>query len=271
MKKVQISAILCICIFAAIAASLFPVFASQNEIDTDPQNTLVRSYIDYLASANTVENRKTTPTFSCEYPGMGTESSALPDMTLEDAEKSGLLSPALSQTNNTISRASHNYSVAVQQHNLIVSQFGETAWDNVTYTLEEIEPVDGTLGFKIVATGELITREKYDQLLRDYWNEIAVQEKVSYYDIFLSENEDPENIKNKRVDLITAHAENIPVKPVTVSDSKTYQVSLAFNGKTTSEDGYDRFHFIIDNRNGDWSVFQGLTWAEPYPEYPEGD
>ena len=76
---------------------------------------------------------------------------------------------------------------------------------------------------------------------------------------------------NKRVDIIAKYSHDIPVELVTVSDSQTYEVFLSFNSKTISADGYEDFHFVIDNEDGEWKVFQGLSWAEPYPENPTGD
>lgn len=46
----------------------------------------------------------------------------------------------------------------MRQHDLVVEQFGANAWDNVSYTLREIEPADGNLGYRVKSTGELLIK-----------------------------------------------------------------------------------------------------------------
>ena len=121
------------------------------------------------------------------------------------------------------------------------------------------------------STGEFVDKEEYEKLLYEYWEAAAAQEGISYGDLFLTEGESAENIANKRVDLIAKYSDAIPVEPVTVSDFQTYEVLLSFNNKTISADGYEDFHFVIDNKDGDWKVLQGLSWAAPYREDPTGD
>lgn len=168
-------------------------------------------------------------------------------------------------------KVEYHAAIAVQQHDLVVDQFGANAWDNVSYTLKEIEPVDGELGYRVKSTGKLVDKAEYEEILYEYWGNVAAQEGTSYADIFLTEGEPSENIANKRVDIIAKYSHDIPVELVTVSDSQTYEVFLSFNSKTISADGYEDFHFVIDNEDGEWKVFQGLSWAEPYPENPTGD
>lgn len=159
----------------------------------------------------------------------------------------------------------------MQQHDLVVEQFGANAWDNVSYTLKEIEPADGDLGYRVKSTGEFVDKEEYEKILYGYWEAVAAQEGTSYADLFLTEGESAENIASKRVDLIAKYSDAIPVELVTVSDFRTYEVLLSFNGKTISADGYEDFHFVIDNKDDNWKVLQGLSWAAPYPEEPTGD
>ena len=100
---------------------------------------------------------------------------------------------------------------------------------------------------------------------------MAKKEDVDYYDIFLPEAESPEKMADKRVDLIAKYSEGIPVELTTISDAQACRVNLSFNGEKTSAQGFGDFHFIIDNRTGEWKAYEGLTWAEPYPGFPIGD
>lgn len=168
-------------------------------------------------------------------------------------------------------KVEYHAAIAVQQHDLVVDQFGANAWDNVSYTLKEIEPADGDLGYRVKSTGEFVDKEEYEKILYGYWEAVAAQEGTSYADLFLTEGESAENIASKRVDLIAKYSDAIPVELVTVSDFRTYEVLLSFNGKTISADGYEDFHFVIDNKDDNWKVLQGLSWAAPYPEEPTGD
>ena len=192
--------------------------------------------------------------------------------SLYSIEQSGYLFPVIIKDIVAENKkVEYHAAIAVQQHDLVVDQFGANAWDNVSYTLKEIEPVDGELGYRVKSTGKLVDKAEYEEILYEYWGNVAAQEGTSYADIFLTEGEPSENIANKRVDIIAKYSHDIPVELVTVSDSQTYEVFLSFNSKTISADGYEDFHFVIDNEDGEWKVFQGLSWAEPYPENPTGD
>ncbi|MHA6484124.1 hypothetical protein ACX1C1_19710 [Paenibacillus sp. strain BS8-2] len=243
----------CICVMAIVVVSACKMPASI-ETPTMGKEEIIQEYISYLSEIGDPTKTKRDNAINIELPGMGTESSALP-----------------SQVDSTTVREDQYVSVAVQQHNLVITQFGPDAWDNVIYTLEEIDPVDGILGYRIISTGEFISESEYNRLLRKYWENIAKQEGITYYDIFLADGESVEGMENKRVDVIAKYSDGIPVEHTTISDAQTYSVQLSFNGDRLSNQKYENFHFIIDNRNGNWSVFQGLTWTEPYPEFPEGD
>ena len=177
----------------------------------------------------------------------------------------------LSYLSGSTDMASAEKGMKMRQYSLVSEQFGADAWENVSYTFEEIDPVDGTLGYRIVETGQIISESEYNRILREYWNDIAEKEGVSYYDIFLSDDESAEKMAEKRTDIIAKYSEDIPVQLIAISDTQTYRVNLSFNGKSASAQGFKDFHFIIDNRSGEWKVLEGLTWTEPNPEFPDGD
>ena len=263
-----VAALLCVVIVGtASAAGMSRAVVTTYEKKEDA----VQKYILYLAGSISMENAKGENFLYCETPGMAIEADALPTMTLDDAERERILKLGRAQTSVFTTRKNHYAAVAVQQHYLVLEQFGDNAWENVTYTFEEIDPIDGALGYRIIETGESIGAAEYDRILREYWDDVAEKEGVDYYDIFLSDDEPPEKMDDKRVDLIAKYSEDIPVELMTVSDAQTYRVNLSFNGKSVSTQEFEDFHVIVDNRSGEWTVFQGLTWAEPYPEIPDGD
>lgn len=263
-----------LCIAAVLlAVGVLAAYTQSKDIDVyTEKDTLVGAYINYLSKASSARAARENMNFLCESPGMGTLPMGSSMIDLDEAEQSGYLFPV---AGNDIAaekkKAEYCASIAVRQHDLVVEQFGANAWDNVSYTLKEIEPVDGELGYRVKSTGKLVDKAEYEEILYEYWGNVAAQEGTSYADIFLTEGEPSENIANKRVDIIAKYSHDIPVELVTVSDSQTYEVFLSFNSKTISADGYEDFHFVIDNEDGEWKVFQGLSWAEPYPENPTGD
>lgn len=264
--------LLCI-VGSLIAVGILAGYTPNANIDIyTEKDAVIGAYINYLSSASNVRAARGNMNFLCESPGMGILSMESSMIDLEEAEQSGYLFPVIIRDIVAENKkVEYHASIAVQQHDLVVDQFGANAWDNVSYTLKEMEPVDGELGYRVKSTGKLVDKAEYEEILYEYWGNVAAQEGTSYADIFLTEGEPSENIANKRVDIIAKYSHDIPVELVTVSDSQTYEVLLSFNSKTISADGYEDFHFVIDNEDGDWKVFQGLSWAEPYPENPTGD
>lgn len=270
-RQVITIVVVCVCLMAIVVAVSASNLSASIEMPTIGKEDIIQEYITYLSEVGDPTKTKRGNEVNIEGPGMGTESSALPTMTLEEAEKAGLLSPGRDQGKGTTARADHYASVAMQQHDLVITQFGSDAWENVTYTMEEIDPVDGSQGYRIVSTGELISRSEYDSLLRKYWENVAKQEGVTFYDIFLADDEPAEMMKNKRVDILGKYIEAIPVELTLISDAQFYSVHLTFNGERVSNEKFENFHFKIENRNDNWVVYQGLTWAAPVLEFPEGD
>ena len=281
MKKVSIHIgrtmrclIFLLCIVGVLLAiGVLAIYTPGKDIDIyTEKDALVGAYINYLSNASNARTARENMNFLCESPGMGILPMESSIVDLKEAEQSNYLLPSV--VKDIIAgkkRAEHHASIAVQQHDLVVDQFGANAWDNISYTLKEIESVDGDLGYRVKSTGKLIDKAEYEEILYEYWGNAAAQEGASYADIFLTEGEPSENIANKRVDIIAKYSHDIPVELVTMSDSQTYEVLLSFNSKTISADGYEDFHFVIDNKDGDWKVLQGLSWAEPYSENPTGD
>ena len=240
------------------------VFSAEKMLQEDA----ARDYISYLSGSIDLASAKKGSLLHCEFPGMSALTAALP---LEDSEREAVLKWANTEKVDSTTRIDYYAAIAVRQHYLVLEQFGDNAWENVSYTFEKIDPVDGALGYRIIETGESIGAAEYDKILREYWDDVAKKEGVDYYDIFLPEAEPPEKMADKRVDLIAKYSEGIPVELTTISDAQAYRVNLSFNGKKTSAQGFGDFHFIIDNRTGEWKAYEGLTWAEPYPRFPIGD
>lgn len=228
----------------------------------------VNNYIEFLSCAGSAEKIVNNNWLYTKLPGMGTNKTSLPDMTIDEAESEGFLGKAKELNALDSDLVAQHNSIAVQQHNLVVEQFGKDAWDNVSFTLELIEPLEGKLGFRLISSGKVVSEQEYERVMRDYWEKVAKKEGVDYYDIFLREDEPVEDMQNKRVDLISKYSSNQPAELTIISDAEAYRVNLKFNNLKVSDKGYKDFNFVIDNRNGNWEVFNGLTWTAPNREEP---
>ena len=277
MRPVGISfLLLCLIVFVAYVHQGHapdPSFQSATDPESMPttakvsytdKEMLIEAYINYLANAENPKAAEKNLNFLCNSPGMGTLSTGSSMIDLNEAEKNNDLFPTGADDIVTERlRVEYYAALAVQQHDLVITQFGDSAWSNVSYSLVESEPVEGTLGYRVISTGKLLDQAEYEKILYEYWEDVAAQEGITYDDIFLAEGEPVENIANKRVDIIAKYGENVPVELVTVSNTHTYEVFLSFNDKKTSLDGFGEFHFVIDNSRGEWKLLQGLSWAEP--------
>ncbi len=228
----------------------------------DLQN-LINNYISYIGG-----DFENADKIFCNHPGMEASEDLLPDTFLEDAEQNGLLDEKQQYSERLLTQARY----AAAQNALVKEQFGDDAWETVKYELVEEEPIDGALGYKVVETGELVDEKTYQLMNREYWTQIAESEGIGYYDIFLTSDEGPEAMENKRVALIDRYIDKEPVKAVRITEKQRFSVNLSFNNKTESESGLYNFHFYVEGseKNG-WEIRQGLSWSEKFPEYPEDD
>lgn len=151
-----------LCIAAVLlAVGVLAAYTQSKDIDVyTEKDTLVGAYINYLSKASSARAARENMNFLCESPGMGTLPVGSSMIDLDEAEQSGYLFPV---AGNDIAaekkKAEYCASIAVRQHDLVVEQFGANAWDNVSYTLREIEPADGNLGYRVKSTGEFVDKE----------------------------------------------------------------------------------------------------------------
>ena len=141
-----------------LAVGVLAAYMQSKDIDVyTEKDTLVSAYINYLSKASSARAARENMNFLCESPGMGTLPMGSSMIDLDEAEQSGYLFPV---AGNDIAaekkKAEYCASIAVRQHDLVVEQFGANAWDNVSYTLKEIEPADGDLGYRVKSTGEFV-------------------------------------------------------------------------------------------------------------------
>ena len=130
------------------------VFSAEKMLQEDA----ARDYISYLSGSTDLASAKKGSLLHCEFPGMSALTAALP---LEDAEREAVLKWANTEKVDSTTRIDYYAAIAVRQHYLVLEQFGDNAWENVSYTFEKIDSVDGALGYRIIETGESIGAAEY--------------------------------------------------------------------------------------------------------------
>lgn len=178
-------------------------------------------------------------------------------MTLEEAETVGLLKKGDRYVRSDESIASQ----ITMQHEIVKRSFGDNSWDSVTYTFEKRTPSDGRTGYIDRTSNKEITEKEYEELNRAYWKNIAKEHGITYDQLysFTDINSETEQFFSSH----TIYQDNLAGMPAayeTFADYELYWVNLAFNNKTTSEDGLEKFGFYISNKSGEWRVKSGLTW-----------
>jgi len=102
------------------------VFSAEKMLQEDA----ARDYISYLSGSIDLASAKKGNLPHCEFPGMSALTAALP---LEDAEREAVLKWANTEKVDSTTRIDYYAAIAVRQHYLVLEQFGDNAWENVSY------------------------------------------------------------------------------------------------------------------------------------------
>lgn len=174
-------------------------------------------------------------------------------MPLEEAEEKGLL---LKERTEEETRA-FMLRCFRDQRQFVAECFGGDPWSRAEFTMEESVATEGRSGYILAATGEEITEEEYLKINREFWQEAAAQEGLTYEEIF---PENPENWTFEGHTAFLKYLEDEPGKLHVFPDYDVYLVRLTFDGKAISDNGYESFRFFVSNKNGRWGVQEGLNW-----------
>ena len=233
-------------------------WASENK---DPKE-IATMYIEALANKDSVKIRE----MGIKSLGMDTAYLSSPLITLDEAEKKGLLKEASQhqKINAEIDK------LVTSQYDSVVNSFGKNAWDNVSFEFNKEEHLDGKIAYVEKKSNKQITEEQYEKLNRSYWEGLAKENGITYEQLFSFD--DPELDREsayKYHTLFIKGLETIPTDTIVSTDYELYRVSLKFNGKTVGEDGMGDYRFYISNQSGKWETIEGLTWDYPLGE-PSG-
>jgi hypothetical protein len=233
--------------FAVLTVLLFSILIStQSHANVSPTTSdeAVKAYLDLMA----------TEQFNNEYFSTGA--------TGVDIESLKETFPGDNRT-----------SVFKRQFEFVKSLFGTDAWVNATYTLTPVRSPEVKEQWVEKATGQVISEEVGRHILKQYWDNVALREGVNPQELFADrkvsgEITDPRVLKIIQIEEQYASGEPIEIQLVPYYDS--YKVEITFNGIDQGPNGEYNFHINISNKQGKWTIYDGLQW-EVVPEEPAGD
>lgn len=179
-------------------------------------------------------------------------------MVIGEAEEKGLINGSTKFTNgrDDIAKA------LKQQKAKICELFGEKAWENVTYILEDIDSPDQNEKCFNTKTGKEISEEECVEQGKQYWNSICYSIGIdfeAFYDFLMGKpyNEDE---YEKYMDVFIKYNPDSPVKREYVSAYPTKCVNLYFNSH--SKVGiYSDFRIVIANKGSGWEIIDGMRYT----------
>lgn len=201
--------------------------------------------------------------------GMAPPNVPVQGMELTEAESKGLLGSAKL---DDIKR--YQEQLLREQKRFIIQQFGQQAWDNVSYTLTKTMGPGEFVWVDI--SGKEISEAEAATALRDFWGKVSEKEGVDLNLVLSSPHPNsPEEAPAfadrvaKASPIIDKYLKDAPVRSVSKPTSEVYRATFKFNGQDTSSEGYSEFTIMVINDSGDWKL-QDFSWSTPTPE-PSGD
>lgn len=161
--------------------------------------------------------------------------------------------------------------VLMQQYKYITSEFGENAWDNVTYQIIKSNCPEKTEEFVLKDTGEVITKNQAKKVTKEFIIKIA-EENNTTYDKIMNSSSNGEKTKVNKIESysdIMMEGISFPVEVKLVDLYDYYDVVFTFNNQSSTKAGVSNFKISICNKDGTWRIYQGLTWIIPIEEEVE--
>ena len=227
-----------------------------NEMVYTSSEDAVSKYIGYLSNKDKRDLAVANNYYFCKTPGSDPDSSWQTYMGNNNETQEEMVAAWRDGTKN-LAKTFAIY--AEHQCEFVKMQFGQDAWDKVTYEFEPWLPtMNGRDAYILTTTGEEITKEENDRLWLEFWNDIAAKEGLTYDDLFQSS--DPKKYREDiRSDIVAEHIEEFPVKLTSVSLNTAYKVHLYFDGQEHTED-YGDFKFFVEGKDKEWLIVCGLMW-----------
>jgi hypothetical protein len=154
------------------------------------------------------------------------------------------------------------FDVQKRQVEFVKQLFGTNAWENSTFILESVPSPEANEKWVEKATGKEISEYDGRKLLRQYWDSVGQIEGINPVELFEDSLEgevtDPKKVKLKKIKDKYLLKEPVEIKVVPFYE--TYKVILKFNDQSHGTYGEVNFHIYITNKNGKWSLYDGLQW-----------
>lgn len=161
------------------------------------------------------------------------------------------------------------------QQAFVVNSFGNDAWGNVSYVINKIDSPEVKEQWIEISTGKVLTTEEGMNQLKKYWDSVSVIENIDAKLFFKTEMDgikEQTDEEFKIMKIKEKYTIDEPVKVKLVPYYDTYEVCFMFNNMEKSDKtGLSNFRIYISNKNGVWSIYDGLNWSYPEEAAPVSD
>ena len=138
-----------------------------------------------------------------------------------------------------------------------MSEFGDGAWDNVTFYRTSYPYSRMVREYRVKSTGKRISIQEYEEILWDYWQKAAEKEGLEPEDLirdgYYSEKAEK-------------YLDAVPVEAVFADDTETYRITLLFYGKEFGSSGRS-YSFLVSGKEDVWEISSGLSWESGWYWY----
>lgn len=153
-----------------------------------------------------------------------------------------------------------------QQYEYIISQFGQNAWENVSYQIIKTNCPEKGEEFVLKETSKILTKSEAKNVTKDFLKKIAKENNMTYDELINPTSSSGEKRKQNKIESysdIILEEIVFPVEVNLVDLYDYYNVVLTFNDQSSTETGEHHFMISICNKDGLWRIYQGLTWIIP--------
>ena len=231
--------------------------------DYEQAKYVIENYIDEIRNADLMK-KKGMPS---QYEWIGKSTSGI-DSLPEDPYKKITEEEWLAPPPRVFIVDETGRSRMEQQRDLVIEQFGESAWDNVDYVLWNELHNDGKPVVILKSTCEILSEEELTRIEREFLEKVAEKEGIKYETIV---DKDGRILPEYVIQYIGKYIDDVPWEHTNIPDYLVIRVYPSFNGKTVSAEGFEKFWFSIRNKTGKWQIRTGLEWNNPQSPYPTGD
>ncbi len=139
----------------------------------------------------------------------------------------------------------------------IVNLFGDDAWENVDFTIENQIGPNAVSGYKDLRDGKFLNEREYAARSVEYWDQIFAENGIDLNSI------DPESEQIMR--LTDEFSSGLPFEFTTIPDLGDNMITFSFNGYDLSATGEGPFKMFIIEVNGKFRIYDSFFRDDQYP------